>query len=92
MKVLKRAEQRNVIVDKSWYTEAEINALKSVNYCFMLTHDNDNLRIDLSYAGKLDIVYDKNYGVYVNELVMCDSTRIRVLLQKQRETVFITLN
>lgn len=46
----------------------------------MLTHDNDNLRIDLSYADKLEFVYDKNYGVYVNGVVMCDSTRIRVLL------------
>lgn len=37
------------------YTEAEINALKSANYCFMLTHDNENLIIDLSYVDKLEV-------------------------------------
>ena len=79
MKVLKRAEQRNVIVDKYWYTEEEINTFKLADYCFTL-NDNNSLRIDLSYADKLEVVYDKNYGAYTNEVVMLDGTRIRVLL------------
>lgn len=79
MKVLKRAEQRNVIVDKDWYTEEEINTFKLADYCFTL-NDNNILRIDLSYADKLEVVYDKSYGAYTNEVVMLDGTRIRVLL------------
>ena len=79
MKVLRRAEQRNVIVDKYWYTEEEINMFKLADYCFTLTNNND-LRIDLSYADKLEVVYDKNYGSYTNEVVMNDGARIRVLL------------
>ena len=77
MKVLRRAEQRNVIVDKDWYTEEEINMFKLADYCFTLINDNNNLRIDLSYADKLEVVYD---GAYTNEVVMNDGTRIRVLL------------
>lgn len=80
MKVLRRAEQRNVIVDKDWYTEEEINMFKLADYCFTLINDNNNLRIDLSYADKLEVVYDKNYGAYTNEVVMNGGTRIRVLL------------
>lgn len=80
MKVLKRAEQRNVVVNKEWYTEAEINAFKLADYCFTLASENDKLRIDLSYADKLEVVYDKNYGEYTNEAVMLDGTRIRILL------------
>ena len=80
MKVLRRAEQRNVIVDKAWYTESQINMFKSADYCFILTNDNDNLRISLLYADKIEVVYDKNFGVYTNEVVMNDGKRIRVLL------------
>ena len=80
MKVLRRAEQKNVIVDKYWYTEEEINMLKLSDYCFILRNNNDSLRISLSYADKLEVVYDKNYGSYVNEVVMNDGKRIRVLL------------
>ena len=58
----------------------EINMFKLADYCFTLINDNDNLRIDLSYADKLEVVYDKNYGVYTNEVVMNDCTRIKVLL------------
>lgn len=79
MKVLKRAQQRNVIVDKYWYTEEEINTFKLADYCFTLD-GNDSLRIDLSYADKLEVVYDTRYGAYTNEVVMKDGKRIRVLL------------
>lgn len=53
---------------------------KLADYCFTLINDNNNLRIALSYADKLEVVYDKNYGAYTNEVVMNDGTRIRVLL------------
>lgn len=79
MKVLKNGIQRNVVIDKNYYTEKEMEVFEKADYSFTI-YKGDDLRIDLDCANKIEVVYDKENGRYANEVVLIDGSRIKVLL------------
>lgn len=88
MKTLKKAEQRNVILKKDYYTIYQLNDMLKKDYIFTLekninindiyTNDID-IRISLHYAKEIKVVLD-NYGYYKNVVVMEDGCQYYINL------------
>ena len=94
MKVLKSATQKNVLVNRDYYTVDEINGYLDARIFFTF-----NEKIDISYehvtsyAGEdkivrlflkdvkeLKVIYDREYQCYTNVAVLNDGTNIYVTL------------
>lgn len=85
MKVVKRSSQRNVKLEKGFYCcgdsfanstcKEEINKLFENGTLFKMEDDLDeagyqNYRVSLSHAKEIKVVYSKEYGYYMNVVVL----------------------
>lgn len=80
MKTLKKAEQRNVLLDQDYYTLSQINELLLKKEAWYLNEKNEivsdllewgdaeQLRINLDQGDRLEVVLDE-YGYYRNVLI-----------------------
>lgn len=85
MKVLKRAEQQNFVVDKSFYTEAELERLIDFEYItpeykIFPTTTNDGYRVFASDLKEVKVVYNKEFGFYENIAVTKNGKEIHITL------------
>lgn len=92
MKVLKRATQKNVLVDYEWYTVDEINVFLDKHILF--TFDDDiresyehinysdvkNVRLFLDKVNELKVIYNREMECYATVAVMNDGNYIYVRL------------
>lgn len=63
MKVLKKAEQKNVIVDTDYLFQFEVQNL--INSGLAVVFDGtQNVRLFLEYVSELKVVYDNEFGLY----------------------------
>ena len=79
MKVLKKAEQKNVCLDIKMYTESEINDLAYMGYIFRID-DNDVWRVSLISCESISVKYVKESGVYTTVVKHIDGTELYVIL------------
>ena len=92
MKVLKRATQKNVLVDSSWYRMSEINELIDKHILFTLDADFkesyehinisniDEVRLFLNKVKELKVIYNKEMECYATVAVLNDGNYIYVRL------------
>ena len=92
MKVLKRATQKNVLVDSSWYRMSEINELLDKHILFTLDADFkesyehinisniDEVRLFLNNVKELKVIYNKEMECYATVAVLNDGNYIYVRL------------
>ena len=92
MKVLKRATQKNVLVDSGWYRMSEINELLDKHILFTLDDDFkesyehinisniDEVRLFLNKVKELKVIYNKEMGCYATVAVLNDGSYIYVRL------------
>ena len=92
MKVLKRATQKNVLVDSSWYRMSEINELLDKHILFTLDADFkesyehinisniDEVRLFLNNVKELKVIYNKEMERYATVAVLNDGNYIYVRL------------
>lgn len=91
MKTLKRAEQRNVLLDQDYYTLSQINELLIKKEAWYLNEKNEivsdllewgdaeQLRLNLEPGSRLEVELDE-YGYYHNVLINTDGTKYNVIL------------
>lgn len=79
MKVLKKAEQKNVCLDTEMYTEAEINDLVYKGYIFRID-GNDVWRVSLLSCESISVKYVKGSGFYTTVVKHIDGTELYVIL------------
>ena len=92
MKVLKRATQKNVLVDSSWYRMSEINELIDKHILYTLDADFkesyehinisniDEVRLFLNKVKELKVIYNKEMECYATVAVLNDGNYIYVRL------------
>lgn len=92
MKVLKRATQKNVLVDSGWYRMSEINELLDKHIVFTLDdkfkesyeHINcsniDDVRLFLNKVKELKVIYNREMECYATVAVLNDGNYIYVKL------------
>ena len=90
MKTLKSAKQKNVLVDRVWYTVNEINELLDKHILFTFDNDFnvcyehinycdiDNLRLSLNKVNELKVIYNKEIECYATVAVLNDGNYIYV--------------
>ena len=82
MKPLKKAEQKNVIVDVMYYTNEEYKDLEDIDGVGTLkvfSEGSKELVVFLEYAKDLKVALDE-YGQYCNVAVMKSGETIHVIL------------
>ena len=79
MKTLKKAEQRNVKLNTSYYNEEQLNGIEQKEYTFRLKYDSERIRISLYYAKEIKVILD-DYGYYANVVVMKDGSQYYINL------------
>lgn len=94
MKVLKRAEQKNVLVNRDYYTIAEINSYLDKHIFFTFNEkletsyehitsyalENRTVRLFLEDVTELKVVYNREFQCYTNVAVLNNGTNIYVEL------------
>lgn len=91
MKILKSAEQKNVGLIREFYTDEQINDFVEKGVVADFAADiakidknfvgSDNrYRIFTSNISELKVVYDKEYGIYVNIAVMKTGEKLYITL------------
>ena len=92
MKVLKRAKQKNVLVDYGWYTVNEINELLDKHILFTLDDDFKesyehvnytdvkNVRLFLNKVKELKVIYNRVMECYTTVAVLDNGNYIYVRL------------
>lgn len=93
MKVLKKAEQKNVIIDESMYTEEEIKDFLYKGIAFFITENGntssdengyipkyDVVRISLTRVERLEVVYVDFLGYYTNVAILNNGDKIFISL------------
>lgn len=94
MKVLKRAEQKNFIVNKDMYTENDIENLMYQGFVFwfddnMATrmdsvewfkYDETVFRIYAENIEEIKVVYNKEYGFYETVAILYNGDTIHITL------------
>lgn len=78
MKILKKAVQKNVMVETSYYTEAQMNEMFAEGKVFKIDED-DVYRVYTEHCSELKVELDK-YGYYVTVAVMKDGSKININL------------
>lgn len=83
MKPVKRAKQKNVAVDRSYYTDDQYAHLEDIigvfDIGFLCDEDEKNLRVVLSLVKDLKVVLDE-YGYYTTVAVMETGEQIYIEL------------
>lgn len=73
MRTLKSAEQRNCLIAKEFYTDADLNILlaedPSVFYSEWKSKGIKDYRVDLTMCKTISVIYDKTFELYVNVVV-----------------------
>lgn len=63
MKVLKKAKQKNAMVDTEMYSERELKNMEALGFIFKID-ENDVYRVGLSAGDELTVIYNEEYGFY----------------------------
>lgn len=84
MKPVKKAQQKNVIIDREFYTDKQYWALENIDGIFNINvfdgDDSDNkLRISTSHIKDLKVVLNE-YGYYCTVAIMNSGETIHVVL------------
>lgn len=82
MKILKKAEQKNFLVNRAYYTDNELENLFNNGYLFFITvddSDNKDYRISQQHIKEIKVILDE-YGFYTNVAVLNIGTEIYVEL------------
>ena len=93
MKVLKKAEQKNVVIDESMYTKEEIKDFLYKGIAFFITENGntssdeneyipkyDVVRISLIQVERLEVVYVDFLGHYTNVAILDNGDKIFISL------------
>ena len=94
MKVLKRAEQKNVLVNRDYYTIDEINCYLDEHIFFTFneklevsyehitsyTLEDRTVRLFLEDVTELKVIYNREFQCYTNVAVLNNGTNIYVEL------------
>ena len=94
MKVLKRAEQKNVLVNRDYYTIDEINGYLDAHIFFTFNEkfessyehitsyalEDRTVRLFLEDVNELKVIYNKELQCYTNVAVLNNGTNIYVEL------------
>ena len=93
MKVLKKAEQKNVILDKDFYTAKQLFDLLSSREIFFIDEnievsfnpmrafeDTECFRVSLNEVNELKVVYNKEYGFYETVATMKNGKILHVTI------------
>ena len=95
MKILKKAEQRNFIVNKDMYSLKELVELCKLGYIICHPYNSfeekkidstldifggDIFRIYASYCTNVKVIYNSKYGFYENVVETKDGTQISIVL------------
>ena len=79
MKVLKKANQKNAMVDTEMYSERELKNMEALGFIFRID-ENDVYRVGLSTGDELTVIYNDDYGFY-NTVVKKKSLGIPIFVK-----------
>lgn len=87
MKVLKKAEQKNVVVDKDMYTEKDLKLMEAKGF---VTSDKNiftcedeeavNYRVFLDDCKDIKVIYNEEFGFYANVVTLKTGEEIYINL------------
>lgn len=96
MKVLKNAEQKNVILDndfyswqqlrdmllqeKIWYFDSDLRTSYDSSLIYWNEYHEKEFRVYLDLVEEIKVVYNKEWGFYENVAILKDGTKLHVKL------------
>lgn len=88
MRVLKKAEQRNVVVDKDMYTEKDLKLMEAKGFItsdkniFAPNEDEEavNYRVFLDDCKDIKVIYNEEFGFYANVVTLKTGEEIYINL------------
>lgn len=79
MKVLKKANQKNAMVDTEMYSNHELKSMESLGFIFRID-EKDVYRVGLSTGDELTVIYNDEYGFY-NTVVKKNSLGLTIYVK-----------
>ena len=79
MKVLKKANQKNAMVDTEMYSERELKSMESLGFIFRID-EKDVYRVGLSTGDELTVIYNDDNGFY-NTVVKKNSLGLTIYVK-----------